>query len=280
MKPGTNQRRSRGRNGGGGGSNNNNSGGGGNSGGARRGGRNQNFDSNGPDVKIRGSAQQVLDKYLQLARDAQSSGDRVKAEGYLQFAEHYYRILSAEQEGDRQQRPVHQQGEHGDQGGDQQGEGDLYTEQSDRFQDTRNQGGNAQGGRAQGGNVQGGNAQGGNVQSGNVQVETRQGDTDQGETNQRDSGQRDTGRVDKAQGDKTQGDKPVRGRRRAPVKNEATLAAEAAAANEARALGNKGRNNGGNDADDDVGEAVVISTAPKPKPIIDTDDDTPEAANG
>lgn len=264
MKPGTNQRRSRGRNSGGGGSNNNNNnnsggggGGGGNSGGVRRGGRNQNFDSNGPDVKIRGSAQQVLDKYLQLARDAQSSGDRVKAEGYLQFAEHYYRILSAEQEGDRQQRPVHQQG---DQGGDHQGEGDSYTEQSDRFQDARNQGGHAQGGDAQGGNVQ---------------VEIRQGDAGQGDTSQHDAGQRDMGRADKVQGDK-----PVRGRRRAPVKNEATLAAEAAAANEARALSNKARNNGGNDADDDIGEAVVISTAPKPKPIIDTDDDTPEAANG
>lgn len=90
MKPNTNQRRSRGRSGTG------NSGGGGNSG--RRGGRNQNYESNGPEVKVRGSAQQVLDKYLQLARDAQSSGDRVKAEGYLQYAEHYYRIVNEAQE--------------------------------------------------------------------------------------------------------------------------------------------------------------------------------------
>ena len=265
MKPGTNQRRSRGRNGGGGGSNNNS--GGGNSGGARRGGRNQNFDSNGPDVKIRGSAQQGLDKYLQLARDAQSSGDRVKAEGYLQFAEHYYRILSAEQEGDRQQRPMHQ-GDQGDRG-DHQGEGEPYAEQTDRFQDARNQGGN----------VQGGNAQGGNVQTGNVQVDLRQGDVGQHDAGQRDANQRDASRDEKVQGEK-----PARGRRRAPVKNEATLAAEAAAANEARALSNNGgrnvRNNGGNDADEDIGEAVVISTVSKPKPMIDTDDDTPEAANG
>jgi len=90
MKPNPNQRRSRGRSGSG------NSGGGNNSG--RRGGRNQNFESNGPEVKVRGSAQQVLDKYLQLARDAQSSGDRVKAEGYLQYAEHYFRIVNEAQE--------------------------------------------------------------------------------------------------------------------------------------------------------------------------------------
>ena len=64
----------------------------------RRGGpsRGSNFESNGPEVKVRGSAQQVLDKYLQLARDAQSSGDRINAEGYLQYAEHYYRIINSD----------------------------------------------------------------------------------------------------------------------------------------------------------------------------------------
>ena len=56
---------------------------------------NRTFDSNGPDVKIRGSAAQIFDKYQALARDAQSSGDRVTAENYLQHAEHYYRILAA-----------------------------------------------------------------------------------------------------------------------------------------------------------------------------------------
>lgn len=58
--------------------------------------RNHVFESNGPEVKVRGTAQQVLDKYLQLARDAQSSGDRIRAEGLLQYAEHYFRIISAE----------------------------------------------------------------------------------------------------------------------------------------------------------------------------------------
>jgi len=71
----------------------------GNNGGGNRGKqqipvRLQTFDSNGPDVRIRGSALQVLEKYQTLARDAQSSGDRVLAENLLQHAEHYYRILN------------------------------------------------------------------------------------------------------------------------------------------------------------------------------------------
>lgn len=55
----------------------------------------RNFESNGPDVKVRGNASHVAEKYLQLARDAQSSGDSVMAENYLQHAEHYFRIVSS-----------------------------------------------------------------------------------------------------------------------------------------------------------------------------------------
>ncbi len=58
---------------------------------------NRTFDSNGPEIKIRGSASHVYEKYLQLARDANASGDRVMAENYLQHAEHYYRILAVAQ---------------------------------------------------------------------------------------------------------------------------------------------------------------------------------------
>ena len=57
----------------------------------------RSYESNGPDVKIRGSAQQIAEKYMQLARDHQSSGDRVMAENYLQHAEHYNRIIAAAQ---------------------------------------------------------------------------------------------------------------------------------------------------------------------------------------
>lgn len=55
------------------------------------------YESNGPDVKVRGTAQTVADKYLQLGRDAQSSGDNVMAESYFQHAEHYLRIVFAAQ---------------------------------------------------------------------------------------------------------------------------------------------------------------------------------------
>ena len=59
---------------------------------------NRSFESNGPDnVKIRGNAQHVFEKYQQLARDASSGGDRVLAENYLQHAEHYFRVVRAVQ---------------------------------------------------------------------------------------------------------------------------------------------------------------------------------------
>jgi hypothetical protein len=57
----------------------------------------RSYESNGPDVKVRGTAATIAEKYVQLARDAQSSGDPVAAENYFQHAEHYYRILAAAQ---------------------------------------------------------------------------------------------------------------------------------------------------------------------------------------
>ena len=70
---------------------------------------NRTFDSNGPEIKIRGSAAHVYEKYLQLARDANSAGDRVMAENYLQHAEHYYRMMAAAQ-AQQQQYQQNQQG--------------------------------------------------------------------------------------------------------------------------------------------------------------------------
>lgn len=80
MKQGSSNRRSRSR-----GSNKRHSG-----------GRSNNFESNGPEVKIRGSAQQVQEKYLALARDANVTGDRIAAEAFFQFAEHYHRIINGD----------------------------------------------------------------------------------------------------------------------------------------------------------------------------------------
>ena len=97
MRNGQNNKRMRNRN-----SNNNN-----NNNNNRRG---QNpmtrvFESNGPDIKIRGTASHVAEKYVQLARDARSSGDPVAAENYYQHAEHYFRLIAAAQEQFRQNQP-------------------------------------------------------------------------------------------------------------------------------------------------------------------------------
>lgn len=66
------------------------------------------YDSNGPDIKIRGTAAHIAEKYLQLARDSQSSGDPVAAENYYQHAEHYFRLIAAAQEQFRQNTPQQQ----------------------------------------------------------------------------------------------------------------------------------------------------------------------------
>ena len=67
--------------------------------------RSQTFESNGPSVKIRGNAYQVFERYVALAREAQTSGDRVAAENLYQHAEHYFRIMNAAGEGQGQGQP-------------------------------------------------------------------------------------------------------------------------------------------------------------------------------
>ena len=107
MRPQQQNRRMRGRNNNGGGGNNNN-----NNNNNRKGPNplTRNYESNGPDVKIRGSAQQIAEKYATLARDCHSSGDRVMAENYLQHAEHYNRIIAAAQA----QMPIQQSADNRD----------------------------------------------------------------------------------------------------------------------------------------------------------------------
>ena len=80
----------------------------------KSGGHHQNplsrvYESNGQDVKIRGTASHIAEKYLQLARDAQSSGDTIATENYYQHAEHYFRLIAAAQEQLRQSQPYFQQ---------------------------------------------------------------------------------------------------------------------------------------------------------------------------
>jgi hypothetical protein len=91
----------------------------------------RSYESNGPDVKIRGNAQHVAEKYLQLARDAHTGGDPVAAENYLQHAEHYFRLIAAAQAAQAmaqsgQVRPM------GDDGDDLEDDDD-YSALSDRF---------------------------------------------------------------------------------------------------------------------------------------------------
>lgn len=93
-------------------------------GGGGGGGKNHNpltrvYESNGPEVKIRGTANHVADKYIQLARDATASGDPVAAENYYQHAEHYFRLIAAAQEQFRQSQPFQQRSEGGEQRNDE-----------------------------------------------------------------------------------------------------------------------------------------------------------------
>ncbi len=128
-------KRMRGRGGGGGGGGQYRQGGGGGGGQYRQGGgggggggghqpmnRSHVFDSNGPDMRLRGTAQQLFEKYLQLGRDATGAGDRVMAESYFQHAEHYFRILNAMSQAQQQAGGQHipPRRYHGDQqdGGD------------------------------------------------------------------------------------------------------------------------------------------------------------------
>jgi len=150
MRQGQQNRRGRGRN------NNNNNGGGSNQ---NRKGQNpltRSFESTGPDVKLRGTPAHIAEKYIALARDAQSSGDPVLAENYLQHAEHYNRIIMAFREqqmaqggGDMQQngmgrpRPLGEPVPIGDDYGEDEGEfaSDVPHQPQSYAQQPRNEGG-------------------------------------------------------------------------------------------------------------------------------------------
>jgi hypothetical protein len=67
------------------------------------------FDSNGPNVRVRGNAHQIFERYIGLAREAAISDDSITAENFYQHAEHYFRIASANREGAQQEtilRPI------------------------------------------------------------------------------------------------------------------------------------------------------------------------------
>ncbi len=89
--------------------------------------RSQNFESNGPEIKVRGNAQQVVEKYLALARDATTAGDRVAAENYFQHAEHYYRLMTANGGGQESRDPQSQQSQQPEQNENSDGQAQEAT---------------------------------------------------------------------------------------------------------------------------------------------------------
>lgn len=124
------------RQGGGGGGQFRQTGGGGGGGGNQPMNRNHVFDSSGPDMRLRGTAQQLFEKYLQLGRDATGSGDRVMAESYFQHAEHYFRILNAMAQAAQQNQPQQRRQHNGQEGmssdqGDQDGEATSQADSSE-----------------------------------------------------------------------------------------------------------------------------------------------------
>lgn len=125
MKQGLNPRRSRGRS---------------NGRGRNPNVRTQQFDSSGPEGRIRGTASQVYERYLAQARDALSSGDTIAAENLFQHAEHYFRIVNAQNANNPQPQAGRRDGEPGrdrDGGRDDAGPDDDERDDSDSSASTR-----------------------------------------------------------------------------------------------------------------------------------------------
>ena len=93
--------------------------------------RNTTFDSNGPEGRLRGNAQQLFEKYTALAHDANAAGERISAEAFTQFADHYYRIHQSILQTAEQQRKAHderQQSRRRDQNGASENAGENASE--------------------------------------------------------------------------------------------------------------------------------------------------------
>ncbi|MGF1631654.1 MAG: DUF4167 domain-containing protein [Kiloniellaceae bacterium] len=179
------------------------------------------FDSNGPDGRVRGNARQVFEKYLSLARDATSAGDRVAAEAYYQYAEHYFRILSdstdptssGRRPDERPSQPYgHDESYYGnddDDDGPVNGNGD-----GERQHEARNNG-NVQpqaprdSGQRESGQRDSGQRESGRRESGpreSAQRDSGQRDSGPRDSGPRDSGPRDSGPRDSGQRDSGQRD--------------------------------------------------------------------------
>jgi len=125
---------------------------------------NRVYESSGPEGKVRGTPQQIIEKYLSLARDAQTSGHRIVAENFLQHAEHYQRLL-AEAMDTRQERNPNQQPGHEQSGHEQSGHEQSGHEQSGHEQPGHEQPGHEQPNAEQPGHEQPNAAQPGSLET-------------------------------------------------------------------------------------------------------------------
>jgi len=126
----------------------------------------RSYESNGPDVKIRGTAAHIAEKYMSLARDALASGDLVTAESYLQHAEHYNRIIMAAQSQMSPQPGQHQPGGPNGGGGYRQ---PRYNAENANAENANAESANAEAADAEGANAESANAESANTESANAE---------------------------------------------------------------------------------------------------------------
>jgi hypothetical protein len=181
MKQGSNSRRSRGR---------------GKGHGQGRPQKIHNFDSNGPEGRVRGNAQQVYEKYLTMARDAMAAGDRIAMENYFQHAEHYLRVIMASDNGNGRLEAIRKRfgaDEFGEEEG-MEGDEDQPNPGQSQAQPQRPQQGNGEGREARSeGRDGGGNTRKVQIEkSDERQPKHQEGDTDTDDDSDDDEGLRRT----------------------------------------------------------------------------------------
>lgn len=153
---------------------------------------NRVFDSSGPEGKVRGTPQQIIDKYLTLARDAQLSGDRVAEQAFLQHAEHYTRMLGEAQKEMAERQQFHQSRQDGDEAREGQPNGSNGHQQRD--QSGREPYGRDDSRRDNGPRENGGRENGSRENGGRENGARDNGHRDNGQRDQqRDQGSRDPG---------------------------------------------------------------------------------------
>lgn len=171
--------------------------------------KNQNFDGGGSDTRVRGNVYQVLEKYLQLARDAGVAGDRVAAENFLQHADHYYRVITTMNDGQRPRvggreisvADVNVQNVSQGLSAALYSGGPSQPNMSDSGNGSAPQQGNGNPRGNDGFNGGQNNAHGGNQHAGNAHVDNGQGENGQGDSGRNENSRNENNRGDSGRGD-------------------------------------------------------------------------------